>query len=121
MWVGALNTAILVVNNLRDIETDARAGKRTLAVRIGRRATKAELAILFAAAFSTAPVGVLLFGWPAWSLLSLGALVAVRPALRPVLAFVEGSDPRTLIPALGATARVTGLYGIFLSLGLVLA
>jgi CBS domain-containing protein len=44
--VGALATAILVVNNLRDIETDRRAGKRTLAVHLGRRAARIEYGLL---------------------------------------------------------------------------
>src|SRR5205807_8046366 len=49
--VGALATAILVVNNLRDIATDARAGKRTLAVRVGASATRAEYVFLLVLAF----------------------------------------------------------------------
>ena len=49
--VGALATAILVVNNLRDIETDARAGKHTLAVRLGDGATRAYYLVLLAVAY----------------------------------------------------------------------
>ena len=53
---GLLITAILVVNNLRDIETDARAGKRTLAVRLGVRGSLAEYLLLLGAALP-APAG----------------------------------------------------------------
>ena len=54
--VGFLATAILVVNNVRDLDTDRRAGKRTLAVRIGRRRTRRLYATLIAAAFVAVPV-----------------------------------------------------------------
>ena len=118
--MGALNTAILVVNNLRDIDTDARAGKRTVAVIVGRRGTKVELMLLLALAFSAAPVGILAFGWPLWSLLSLGALVVVPFSLRAVLVYREESDPRTLIPALGATAGLTGVFALLIAFGLAL-
>jgi len=59
--MGALITAILVVNNLRDIPTDAAAGKRTLAVALGRRATAVEYGLLLALAFAV-PVALLLAG-----------------------------------------------------------
>src|SRR5919199_6962135 len=49
--VGLLVSAILVVNNLRDIDTDRRAGKRTLAVRLGRRGTRIEYVLLVAGAY----------------------------------------------------------------------
>ena len=53
--VGFLSTAILVVNNLRDLETDRRAGKRTLAVRLGRERTRIFYAALIAGAFGLLP------------------------------------------------------------------
>lgn len=54
--IGALATAILAINNLRDIDTDARAGKRTLAVRIGAEATRAYIALLFVVAYALPPL-----------------------------------------------------------------
>ena len=94
---GALATAILVVNNLRDTDTDARAGKRTLAVRFGKAAARAQYATLIGLAYAigpalwlagTAPAGV----WLAWlSLpLALRLIEGVRrqegPALNALLA-----------------------------------
>jgi 1,4-dihydroxy-2-naphthoate octaprenyltransferase len=115
--VGALSTAILVVNNLRDRETDARVGKRTLAVRIGVRASRAQYVGLVALAAIVPPVGVALFAWPVAALAALLAIaLAVRP-LRRVLAFRE---PRGLLPALGETARAVALYGLLLGGGLAL-
>ncbi len=113
--MGALNTAILVVNNLRDIETDAVAGKRTLAVRLGRRGTQVEYVALLAMAGVVPVAGVASFGWPPAALAPLLALPLALPALRRVLGF---RDPRELLPALGQTARVVALYGALLALGL---
>src|SRR5690606_6869307 len=62
--VGALSTAILVVNNLRDRETDAGAGKRTLAVRIGLRASQVQYVLLLGLAAAVPALGIPLFGWP---------------------------------------------------------
>jgi 1,4-dihydroxy-2-naphthoate octaprenyltransferase len=115
--LGALNTAILVVNNLRDIETDAKAGKRTLAVRLGPAGTKAEYVLLLLVAAAVPIVGVGRFGWPPAALASLAALALAAGPLRAVLAH---GDPRELLPALGGTARVVALYGGFLALGLAL-
>jgi len=115
--LGALSTALLVVNNLRDIETDARAGKRTLAVRLGRPGTRAEYVLLLLAALAVPPVGVVLFGWP-WA--SLAALLVAPLAAPPLRAVMRSTEPRALIVALGGTARLVALYGALLTLGLAL-
>jgi 1,4-dihydroxy-2-naphthoate octaprenyltransferase len=113
--LGALSTAILVVNNLRDIDTDERAGKRTLAVRLGASATKVEYVLMLVVAAAVPVIGVLVFAWPVASLLSLAALGMCYGPLRSVLGF---SDPRELLAALGGTARVVALYGVLLAVGL---
>ncbi len=115
--LGALSTAILVANNLRDLDTDARAGKRTLAVRLGATGTKLEYAALLAAAAAVPVVGVGSFAWPRASLACLGAVLLAVGPLRTVLTYRE---PAELIPALGGTARVVALYGLLLALGLAL-
>ncbi len=118
--MGALNTAILVVNNLRDLETDARAGKRTLAVRLGLGSTKGEFLLLLLLGAMTPAVGMALLDWTPWTLLCLGFMAPLPGALRIVLSFRPGMDPRTLIPPLGATAQAAGLYGLLLGAGLAL-
>ena len=72
--VGLLASAILVVNNVRDLETDRRAGKRTLAVRMGRERTRTLYVAMLALAFVTAPLPWLLGSLSAWLLLVLLAL-----------------------------------------------
>src|SRR6185437_10417748 len=69
--VGAIATAVLVVNNVRDRETDVKAGKRTLAVRFGRRAGVAEYAALLALAYAAPVAAVLFLGRAKWALLPI--------------------------------------------------
>lgn len=113
---GAVVTAILVVNNLRDRHTDALAGKGTLAVRIGERATRAEYAFLLSAGLLVPPLGIVIAGWPPGVLLSLAGGVAAGPPLARIL---RGADGRELNPALADTARAAGLYGLGFAAGCV--
>ena len=115
--LGFFSTAMLVVNNLRDRETDAAAGKRTLAVMFGDRFTVAQYFACLAAAAAVPLAGVGLWGWPPATLLSLVALIPCVPAARLVAGF---SDRRALNPALGMTARGLAFYGAGLGLGAAL-
>mgnify|MGYP001568276423 FL=1 len=108
--VGFLITAILVVNNLRDRATDARTGKRTLAVRLGDRATRWQFAALLGAAYAVAVA--MAFASSLWLLLPLVSLpLAVRVAA-PVM---RGSEGRALNLTLKGTARLTLVYGLLLA------
>lgn len=115
---GALSTAVLVVNNLRDRETDAKVGKRTLAVRLGRRWTQVEYAALLVFAAAVLPLGVAWFGWPSSV---LAGWFAALPAWRGWRMVAGYSSPRELIPALGVTAAALLVYGVGVSGGFVLA
>jgi len=112
--VGALATAILSVNNLRDIATDARAGKRTLAVRLGASATRTEYVLLLVVSFA-APLVLATMARP-WVLLPMAALPLAAIPLRLVFR-ARGAE---LNRALGATARLQLVYGLLLAAGLVL-
>ena len=118
--MGALSTAILVVNNLRDLETDARAGKRTMAVWLGHAGTKFELLVLALMGFGAPLVGMAFYGWSPWVLVSFGAAIPLWAPARTVSSYLPGDDPRILIPSLGGTARAVGLYGLLLGAALAL-
>lgn len=113
--VGFLITAILVVNNLRDRATDARSGKRTLAVRLGDRATRWQFAALVGGAYVVAiAMAVTASLWLLLPLLSLP--LAVRVAA-PVM---RGADGRALNLTLKGTAQLTLVYGVLLAVAFVL-
>ncbi len=112
--VGLLAAALLQANNLRDIATDTESGKKTLAVRLGRR--RAGLLYCFTLMGVALSVGVVSSYRP-WALLALLALpVAIAP-LRLALGDQEG---RALLPMLGTTARLQILAGALLAVGLLL-
>ena len=113
--MGALSTAILVANNLRDLDTDTSVGKRTLAVRLGRNGSRVEYAILMAVGFGIPVLGVGVYQWPAAALV---ALVAGAASVSPLTLIMTKDGPRELSPALAGTARVVGLYGVLLAAGL---
>jgi 1,4-dihydroxy-2-naphthoate polyprenyltransferase len=110
--VGALACAILVVNNLRDVATDAVAGKRTLAVRLGERRTRQLYVALVAAAMALACLVAL--SAPA-ALLALGAAGVARPAVRAVR---SGQTGLALLPVLRDTGRTELAYAVLLAVGL---
>ncbi len=111
--VGSLATALLVVNNLRDIPTDTATGKRTLAVRMGDAPTRA----LYVALLVGVPAlsAVLLSLSHAGALLALAGLLLAVPAVRAVLGGARGRD---LVPVLARTGQVQLAYGLLLAAGL---
>jgi 1,4-dihydroxy-2-naphthoate octaprenyltransferase len=122
-WVAAVATgvlavAILVVNNLRDVPTDAIAGKRTLAVRLGEARTRRLFVGAVALGVLLAVVGEPLAARSAWPLL---ALLAVPLAREPVNAVRGGGVGRALIPALGGTGKLELAVAVLLAAGLLLA
>ena len=114
--VGLLATAILVVNNLRDIDSDRRAGKRTLAVRIGRAQTR-QLFVAIVVVALVAPLAI----WPAlspWVLLTALAAPLALPLLRTVS---SASDGPSLNTALAGTGRLLGVFSLLLAIGVALS
>ncbi|XXF81131.1 1,4-dihydroxy-2-naphthoate polyprenyltransferase [Myxococcaceae bacterium GXIMD 01537] len=112
--VGAIGTALLVVNNQRDASTDVKAGKRTLVVRFGTGAGKAEYVLLLVAAFATPLVMFVLGLKGPWVFLPLLSAPLAVPPLKRMLRD-QGAE---LNPALGATARLQLVFGLLFALGL---
>ncbi len=118
--MGLLAVAILVANNLRDIPTDAVAGKRTLAVRLGERRTRRFYRLCVSGSFVALLAGVIVdaidrgSGLPAWSLLAFGAVLA---AIGPIRTIGHASG-LALIGVLVGTARLQIVFGVLLALGL---
>ena len=113
--VGLLATALLVVNNLRDIPSDAAAGKRTLAVRLGERPTRSLYLACLAGAFACVPL---------LALSRVGALVAFGAlplARRPAAGVAAGATGQSLIGVLVATGKLQLAFGVLLALGLALS
>jgi 1,4-dihydroxy-2-naphthoate octaprenyltransferase len=125
--VGALATAILVVNNVRDRDTDVAAGKRTLAVRLGRGAGVAEYFALMVAAYAVPAMLVAVGLASGWALLPLATLpvaaalsrtvarTAARAAASPDAAAEAGA---TFNRCLAGTARLLLLYAALFAIGL---
>jgi 1,4-dihydroxy-2-naphthoate octaprenyltransferase len=115
--VGALTVAILVVNNLRDVDTDRRAGKRTLAVILGPGGTRVEYIALLVLAYAM-PVALWLVG-PAspWILLPWLTLPLAAHLVRVLYRTDEGP---ALNKALAATANLDLVFSLLLALGIVL-
>jgi 1,4-dihydroxy-2-naphthoate octaprenyltransferase len=115
--VGAFATAVLVVNNLRDVETDRRAGKNTLAVRFGLRAARIEYFALIVFAYSMLPV---LWRGGASPVAACLPLLTLPWALVLVRTVVSTSSGPTLNEALARTATVEVGYSLLLAVGLLM-
>jgi len=115
--VGLIAAGILVVNNVRDLETDRRAGKRTLAVRLGRERTRGLFAAMVYGAFLLAPIAWIFGSLSAWLLLPWLALPLAAPVVRAVRNRVDGP---ALNEALAGTGRLQLVFCALLSLGVLL-
>jgi 1,4-dihydroxy-2-naphthoate octaprenyltransferase len=116
--VGLLACAILMVNNIRDIDTDRRAGKRTLAVRLGRGRMRRIYAGTMLLAFLSVPIIWLATDLSAWINLALLALPLQPPLARAVR---DRTDGAALNGALAGTARLQLVFCVLLSIGLLVS
>ena len=116
--VGCLATAILVVNNVRDIETDRRAGKHTLAVRMGREGARRFYLALIGGAYLALLVTLAANGGTWWALL---ALASAPLAIKPTRAVLNRTDGPALNGALAGTGALLGVFSLLVSVGLLIA
>jgi 1,4-dihydroxy-2-naphthoate octaprenyltransferase len=111
--VGLMAVAVLLANNVRDIDTDTVAGKRTLAVRLGRRGSRAAFVAALAGAFAAIAVTGVLHR-PA-----LVALLAAPLALAPAATVLRRADGPALVGALVGTVRLQLVTCLLLAGGLL--
>jgi len=116
--VGLLAASILMVNNIRDLETDRRAGKRTLAVRLGRQRARRLYALMVYVAFFLAPLPWVLGSLSAWLLLPWLAIPLAVPLVRTVANHTDGP---TLNAALARTGVLQLVFCLLLSGGILLS
>jgi 1,4-dihydroxy-2-naphthoate octaprenyltransferase len=118
--VGLLAASLLMVNNVRDLETDRRAGKRTLAVRLGRPRARVLYAVMVYLAFATAPLAWVLggSGLSPWLLVPWLALPLAAPVVRIVRNRVDGPS---LNGALARTGMLQLVFCVLLAAGLLLS
>jgi 1,4-dihydroxy-2-naphthoate polyprenyltransferase len=116
--VGFLATAILVVNNVRDIETDRRAGKNTSAVRMGRANAVNMYRLLVGGAFVILPFSIWAGECEWWPLLGL---LAIPMAIKPVRVLETHTDGPALNKCLAATGALLGIYSLLVTIGLLLS
>ena len=115
--VGLLASAILVVNNVRDLETDRRAGKKTLAVRLGRANTRRLFAVMVALAYPTALIPSLLGSLNAWPVL---VVLTIPIAVALVKTVASHTDGPTLNSALARSGLLELAFCLLLTIGLLL-
>ena len=112
--VGLLATALLVINNLRDIPGDSEVGKQTLAVRLGDARTRQLFSGMLVVAMALV-VGVSILGGRPWGSLGVIGVVVAIPAITSVRRGVRGRD---LIPVLAATGRTQLVTGLLFAVGI---
>jgi 1,4-dihydroxy-2-naphthoate polyprenyltransferase len=122
VWLGAvamgcLVTAILVVNNIRDADSDRQAGKRTLAVLLGRRGARIEFAVMLTIAYAVPFVLWLGLGMRPWVLLPLLTLPLAFRQAYAVFIVLGPALNRTL----AGTAQLTVIYALVFAVGVILA
>jgi len=115
--VGCLATAILVVNNTRDMDTDRRAGKNTLAVKMGRKRSRDFYLYLMLAAFIVLGITLWKNDGPWWALLGL---LALPLTIKPIRAVRTRTDGPSLNAALADTGAVLGVFSLLTAIGLVI-
>lgn len=116
---GLFSVAILTVNNLRDIDGDREAGKRTLAVRFGKGIAKAQyMACTMIAAAVVPGILVAITGEHRYAFLGTAALVFCLPSYRRIFRY---TDPRALNATLAATGQALLLYSVLFSAGWLLS
>src|SRR5690625_2838526 len=109
--------AILLSNNIRDLDNDKESGRKTIAILIGRKNAIILLALLFALAYILTIFSVIKGVLPVWSLLTL---VSVIKAIEVIVKFRGKTEPLEMMPAMVATGKTNSMYGFLLGISFIL-
>ncbi|MCS1351580.1 1,4-dihydroxy-2-naphthoate polyprenyltransferase [Mechercharimyces sp. CAU 1602] len=111
-----LIAGILLANNIRDRVGDQERGRKTLAIFLGHRGAVRLLTTLFLLAYSWTILGIFLHFTSAWVLI---VLLSLPKAVTAIKGFSDSSSPSKMMPAMQATAQTNTLYGLLLTIGLL--
>lgn len=110
--------AILLSNNIRDLDNDKESGRKTIAILIGRKNAIVFLASLFVIAYGLTLYFVIVNALPIWALLSL---LSVIKAVEVIVKFRGKTEPLEMMPAMVATGQTNTIYGLLLGIGLLIS
>lgn len=117
LQIGLLSTVLIAINNLRDVEEDARTGKRTLAVRLGKRFARREIHALYGLAFA---FGLYWFLAKDWVLAGILPLVAALPVVMILEKIVRDEPSRAYNNILAFAGVALVLFSVLLTIGICL-
>jgi len=110
--------AILLTNNIRDLENDKISGRKTIAILLGHRGAVIFLSLLFALAYITTLILIMNGTLPLWSILSF---ISIILAVKVVKGFIGKTTPLEMMPAMIATGKTNTVYGFLLGISLLIS
>src|SRR5690625_351659 len=110
--------AILLANNIRDLDGDKENGRKTIAILIGRKNAIRFLASLFIAAYVLTGVFIALEILPIWAVISF---LSIKKAVDVIRGFIGKTEPIEMMPAMVATGKTNSIYGILLGISLIIS
>ncbi|MEI3605454.1 1,4-dihydroxy-2-naphthoate polyprenyltransferase [Pseudogracilibacillus sp. SE30717A] len=110
--------AILLANNIRDLDGDKVSGRKTIAILIGRKNAIIFLASLFFIAYSMTAILIIIGMLPVWSFITL---ISIKKAWDVIIGFRGKTTPIEMMPAMVATGKTNSLYGFLLGISLIIS
>lgn len=110
--------AILLANNIRDLDGDKENGRKTIAILIGRKNAIRFLATLFSSAYALTAVFIILQVLPVWSVITF---LSIKKATDVIRGFHGKTEPIEMMPAMIATGKTNSIYGLLLGVSLVIS
>ncbi|MDY7043351.1 1,4-dihydroxy-2-naphthoate polyprenyltransferase [Virgibacillus sp. M23] len=110
--------AIMLSNNIRDLDNDKENGRKTLAILLGRKNAVRFLALMFIVAFITTATLIITDIFPLWSFITF---IGIIKAVDVINKFKGKTEPIEMMPAMAATGKTNSIYGILLGISLVIS